>query len=189
MYHVSNDKRTKESAELIYQALTACMKEKAFNKISITDIQRVSGVARTTFYRDFDDLVDVLQWKCDLEYKKAMNAYVNLESHDADENEFLLFFFDYWMDNYEILDSIISIGRYDIIFHCHSANSEIITSYFSAKYEVSSDHYNYYMTMRIAVFVSVLIEWAKSGRKESASELVDIIINTFKDAVTHSTFF
>lgn len=189
MYHVSNDKRTKESAELIYQALTECMKKKAFNKISITDIQRVSGVARTTFYRDFDEMVDVLHWKCDLEYKKSMNAYVNMESHTAGENEFLLFYFDYWMHNYEILDALISIDRYDIIFKCHLANSKIITSYFSENYEISSEHYNYYMTSRIAAFVSVLIEWAGSGKKESARELVDIIIDNFKDAVTHSTFF
>lgn len=189
MYHVSNDKRTKESAELIYQGLIACMKEKDFNKITITDIQRISGIARTTFYRDFDSLLDVLQWKCDSEYKKTMIDYVNMETHDSDENEFLLFFFKYWMSNYEILDSIISIGRYDIIFQCHYANSDIITSYFAKKYTVPSIHHNYFMAMRIGVFVNVLVEWAKSGRKETPEELVDIIIMTLKDAGTHSTFF
>lgn len=94
------------------------------------DIQRISSVGRATFYRNFDTMVDVLYWKCDLEYKKVMESYTNMISHDNNEYEFLTFFFNYWMEHYEILDILIRIGRYDIISQCHYNNAPILYNYF-----------------------------------------------------------
>lgn len=56
MYHIKNDKRARASTELICAGLLACMKEKPFARITITDVQRASTVSRSTFYRNFDCL-------------------------------------------------------------------------------------------------------------------------------------
>ena len=37
MYHIKNDKRARASTELICAGLLACMKEKPFARITITD--------------------------------------------------------------------------------------------------------------------------------------------------------
>ena len=54
MYHIKEDKRAKASVELICDGLKSCLKEKSFESVTISDIQRVSGVSRSTFYRNFD---------------------------------------------------------------------------------------------------------------------------------------
>ncbi len=54
MYHISNDKRIKQSSELIWNGLLKCLESKPFENITITDLQKTSGVAKTTFYRSFD---------------------------------------------------------------------------------------------------------------------------------------
>lgn len=68
MYHISKDKRTIESARLIYEGLLECLKTKAFDQITVSDLQKESGVARSTFYRAFDNISDVLYWKCDTRF-------------------------------------------------------------------------------------------------------------------------
>ena len=65
MYHIKNDKRAQASSELICAGLLACMKEKPFARITITDVQHASTVSRSTFYRNFDCLEDVLALLCD----------------------------------------------------------------------------------------------------------------------------
>ena len=65
MYHIKNDKRAQASTELICAELLACMKEKPFARITITDVQHASTVSRSTFYRNFDCLEDVLALLCD----------------------------------------------------------------------------------------------------------------------------
>ena len=59
MYHVSNDLRAKNSAELICRGLEKCLKEKPLNKIKISDIYSKSFVSRSTFYRLFDSIVQI----------------------------------------------------------------------------------------------------------------------------------
>ena len=54
MYHIKEDKRAQASVELICDGLKRCLKEKSFESVTISDIQRVSGVSRSTFYRNFD---------------------------------------------------------------------------------------------------------------------------------------
>lgn len=75
MYHISNDKRAKKSAELIYQGLLACLEHKSFDQITVTDLQKASGVARTTFYRAFDNISDVLYWKCNLCFQEVLEGF------------------------------------------------------------------------------------------------------------------
>lgn len=45
MYHIKEDKRAKASVELICDGLKRCLKEKSFESVTISDIQRVSGVS------------------------------------------------------------------------------------------------------------------------------------------------
>ena len=65
MIHVKEDKRAKRSAELLLDGLVICMNQKDFTEISVSDLQKASGVSRATFYRLFDNVQDVLAFKCE----------------------------------------------------------------------------------------------------------------------------
>ncbi|CEN21131.1 AcrR family transcriptional regulator [[Clostridium] sordellii] len=75
MYCIKNDMRSIKSAELIYLGLKKCLKEKPFEKITITDIQNASTVGRATFYRNFDSIEDVLYWKCSQKFSEVFESY------------------------------------------------------------------------------------------------------------------
>lgn len=90
MYHIPNDKRAKRSGELIYQGLLNCLKKKSFELITITDLQKESGVARSTFYRLFDNMSDVLYWQCNLCFWEALMGISPSDSFD--ELELIRFF-------------------------------------------------------------------------------------------------
>lgn len=68
MYHVGSTKRSRDSAELIYYGIAICAQQQPLEAITVSEIQRITGVARTTFYRSFDSVQDVLEWKCDQYY-------------------------------------------------------------------------------------------------------------------------
>ena len=74
MYHIKHDKRAQAATELICAGLLACMKEKPFARITITDVQRASSVSRSTFYRNFDCLEDVLVLLCDRGFQAVFAA-------------------------------------------------------------------------------------------------------------------
>ena len=47
MYHVGTNKRSHDSAELIYYGVAICSQDKPLESVTISDVQRVTGIART----------------------------------------------------------------------------------------------------------------------------------------------
>ena len=75
MYHIKRDKRALASVELICAGLLRLMARKPFEKITITDLQKESTVSRSTFYRNFDCLEDVLELLCDRGFQTIFDTY------------------------------------------------------------------------------------------------------------------
>lgn len=173
MYHISNDKRSKQSSEFIWQGLLDCLKKKSYENITISDLQKASGVARTTFYRSFDNISDVLYWKCDLGFYEALNG-LNLKEF---KGEFYLaeHYFNYWINNSEILELLIKIHRQDIIYACHIKNAEILQDKFGKLKDLQPRNSKYFMAIRTGLTISILTAWLQSGKKETTTELISII--------------
>ncbi len=173
MYHISNDKRSMQSAELIYNGLIECIKKKSFSDITVTDLQKASGVARTTFYRAFDNLSDILYWKCDTCFKDVLGN----STPDMYMGELGLarHYFKYWFEHSDILELLIGINRQDIIYACHMKNADELQRKYGKLAGLNVSHGNYFMSIRTGFTISVLTAWLKGGRKETPDEIIEII--------------
>ena len=89
MYHIPNDKRSMVSAFKIYQSIRHILWNKKLEDITIMDIKNESGIARTTFYRLFDNVCDVLEYQLEIYF----NEYMDLKKNKEDT---LLFFYEYF---------------------------------------------------------------------------------------------
>lgn len=74
MYHIKSDKRARCSSDMICSAMLQTLGEKPFEEISVSDIQRCSTVSRSTFYRHFDSLEDVLALLCDRGFQEILSS-------------------------------------------------------------------------------------------------------------------
>lgn len=173
MYHISNDKRAVQSAELIYRGLLHCLDHRSFDQITVTDVQRASGVARTTIYRCFDNLSDILYWRCDLCFREALNSVGPAAAHR--EADLIRAYFAYWTAHSDILKLLVDIGRQDIIYACHMKNAEELERSYGALSGMDEAARRYFMALRTGVTISVLSAWLGGGKRESAEELVDIL--------------
>lgn len=173
MYHISNDKRAAQSANLIYSGLLKCLENKPFDQITVTDVQRVSGVARTTIYRCFDNLSDILYWRCDLCFQEAL-LFDNRKS-PPDEWQLMQSYFSYWTAHSDILKLLIDINRQDIIYSCHMKNAKALEQSYGALPGMNETNARYFMAIRTGVTISLLKAWLGGGRKETADELLDIL--------------
>lgn len=178
MYHISKDKRAVQSSELIYNGLLECIKKKPFDQITVSDLQKASGVARSTFYRAFDNLSDVLYWKCDTCFREVL---YNFEpSKFPSELELAHHYFSYWMEHSDILVLLIEINRQDIIYACHMKNAKALEQSFGTLPGLDETNARYFMAIRTGVTISVLKAWLDGDRKETTEELLKIIEKQFE---------
>ena len=175
MYHIKQDLRAIKSAELLYEGLIECMKEKNFEKISISDISSKSSVGRATFYRNFDTIVDILHWKCNQQFKEMITKYVNCNSRFDDNKGLIKYVFQYWMEHIDILETLLKIGRIDIIFNSFMENSYILMDYLNKNLEIKEFNYDYFISFRVGIFIGVISTWIEKGKKESSEDIANII--------------
>lgn len=173
MYHISNDKRAIQSADIIYKGLLQCLERKSFNQITVTDVQKASGVARTTIYRCFDNLSDILYWRCDLAFREALGSV--LPTDVPSELELMQGYFAYWMEHSDILKLLIDINRQDIIYACHMKNAEVLAQSYGKLPGMDETNAKYFMAIRTGVTISILKAWLDGGRKETPEELTEIV--------------
>lgn len=173
MYHISNDKRAVQSADLIYRGLLQCLDHKSFDQITVTDVQRASGVARTTIYRCFDNLSDILYWRCDLAFQKALHAAPPTDA--PSELALMRGYFAYWTEHCDILKLLMDIDRPDIIYTCHMKNAELLAQSFGPLPGMDEVNSRYFIAIRTGVTIGVLKAWLDGGRQETAAELLEIL--------------
>lgn len=167
MYHISNDLRAKKSAEKIYRSLRHILFNKSIEHITITDIKNECGVSRATFYRLFDNVIDVLEMKMDyfiLLYKKDL-----LQSQDH-----ISTFYNFW-NNHSDFIYILSKQQEHIL-------KKLFIKHF---YQTSYNKLDVYLfEVQISVMTGLLSKWVERGKQETVDEMIkitkQILNNTLK---------
>lgn len=175
MYHIKEDLRAEKSAELLYEGLKQCLKDKEFDKVKILDITKASTVSRATFYRNFDSVIDILYWKCDQLFKQVLSSYIETSPNINEADSLIRYIFSFWMNHIDILEILIKQSRIDIIFNSFIQNADIVMNYIYSITNISILNYDYFISTRVGIFIGMFQTWIKNGKKETIEELISIL--------------
>ena len=159
MYHIKPEKRTRASAQLITEAVLRLLEEKTFEQITITDVQRASSVSRSTFYRAFDRLEDVLELLCDRGFAEAFRL---------NEGTIPEAVFRYWSRNSLVLETLVRIHRTDILYNSFRRSA----SELEEMRALADDQrqFDYFASIICSGMMGILTAWVEHGKTESADE-------------------
>ncbi len=150
MLEFSENKKSLESQQKIYKGLRRILLRKSLCDVTIADIKEECGISRSTFYRNFSNIVDVLEVTFNFFYKRYLDERIG--KHNT-----LLFFYQYWYKHRDLI-TIISKENESIIKNC-------------IKYHENKEHYNNYeFDVKVSMMTSLLSSWAKS-KKETPEEM------------------
>lgn len=178
MYHISNDERARKSAMKIGKGLINCLNNKNFTDISVTDVQKASGVGRATFYRLFDNITDVLSYLCDNIFEKVGYEYKKMNTFRPKETS--LRFIQEWMNNKNLLKAIVDSNRMDFIYNSHTKYICNDVSRFFPNLTISKEQLNYLLMTMTACTSACLSAWLKNGANETAEQLQKRLNECFK---------
>lgn len=152
------------------QALLRLIETKELSDITVTEVTRVAGVSRITFYRNYTDLVDIL-----FDYLE-MQQFGLAQNPAAEEylpqliRSYFIFFFEnrtlfQCIQKYNLLPRLYTV----LESHLGSKAYLLISTYgFESPYEVSA------LTGMLA---KILMDWIRSGMHESVEEMSSIVYN------------
>lgn len=168
------DKRkiaNKEVKDKLLQALLTLGTENDWSKITVTNLINESGVARASFYRNFDSVEGIIQYSID-EMIEQYNKDCPCEIEDFHNRDLILYKFRFYQEHASLILSLHKsnspIAMLDIL------NEYAINTYGDMPITSIEKYALYYYTGAV---YNVIMTWLLSGMKESPEEMTDEFFN------------
>lgn len=187
MYHIKDDPRAIRSADMLFEGLATLMQEMPFADIKITDLVEASRVGRTTFYRHFDEIEDILRLRSDQTFDEMMQHIIAFVREHGNESRMILLkpVLRYFDSHSEIIDLLLQADRLDIAmasFHRAIAPyKERAQAYYDG---VDPAYIDYGTTIRVGIVTNIVVRWIETGKQEPPDDLAEALNMMLKDMVT-----
>lgn len=168
---LNNQESNRLTKECLTLALIYLMNEKPYDKITITELVKRSGVSRTAFYRNYSSKDDILS-ELGKEVTSILCGILENPEYNNDLYGMFLECFNAIRDNHEIIELMISA---DIPFNTVFTNGSVI----SYRYPADSPLESYCRIAAESALYAMIISWLKGGMSETADEMAGISVKIF----------
>ncbi|WP_458459920.1 TetR/AcrR family transcriptional regulator [Pseudobutyrivibrio sp.] len=181
------DERYSTAEEAIIGAFFLLSKEKQFEKITVSDVVKKSGIVRSTFYNHYENVPALISAAED---KTINDIFELMESfHPKGDRQLCHSYFlaicNYTKDN-PFLSSILHSPRGDsflekamLMFHRYVAKvSEVGSGIIK-----NNQSFSYYIAATIGINLGVLHKWTAEDCKSPAEEIADILTTVFLNGI------
>ena len=153
MPEFKSNKKAFDSQVKIYKGLRQILLRKPLADVTVADIKAECNISRTTFYRNFNNVVDILDVTFDYYYHRYLN------NRGTEPNQ-LKYFFDYWKNHKDLVCIMTN--------QCSYVIKNIIIKY--------ADIYAsniFFIDLKYALFTTILSRWS-DRKKETPEEMYNI---------------
>ena len=168
MYHIAKDRRAEKSAALIYEALLGLLGKRSLSSVTVKDVTDAAGTGRATFYRLFDNITDVLSWKCEEIFLCALEK----PEKDIPPGQALVGFVESCMDNHQLLDALVRNSRLYLLQDIHMRHIDKVASLFFPGSAVPDESKPYLASLLAAIIPAMYLVWERKPGA-SAEELLE----------------
>lgn len=156
MYEMKTNKKAFESQQKIYKALRRILKNKPLKEVTVSDICEECQISRTTFYRNFSNVTEILEVIFEFFYNKYLN------DRQGAVNQ-LLYFFEFWYWHRDLLHIIASQSS-SIIKNC------------MIRHEPDLQQNPYELDIKYSLLTSLVSKWSELKEK-NPQEMYDLTRN------------
>jgi AcrR family transcriptional regulator len=173
--------------KLIRDAFLELLKNKSFEKITVTEITGLADINRSTFYSHYDNCMDLIK-EIEVEFAQEIIGIIDKPAYDENYSANVInLFFDTLTENKELSvwfmdDHVTGIGKQMIFDHI----SKRFTKLWEDKHKLSDDEYQYFLQFLYNGALGFLSEWYRndfSGDKEKMKKLFKKLTDTTLELV------
>ena len=158
----------------IMKGFMQLMTEKSYMDITVTDIVNKAGIARASFYRNFNSIYDVIETLADeVVDDLEEDVFPVLEGNDERKYRELLFNYFYRFKRQQKNIEPLRFENLSVIFTELDKKTEQKASTLSA--ETIRD--KYCIAAKIGLINHIAKKWMDTGAKETPEEIIDYIMS------------
>ncbi|MBO0410834.1 TetR/AcrR family transcriptional regulator [Enterococcus hulanensis] len=159
------------SKKWIIAALLQLLEKKPYSEITITEITKKAGVARLTFYRNFDSKDQILLTRSEELFQEYL-AEIKQSQETIDIRQALLHCFEYWQKDAKTMDLLIKNNLVYLIEQpFYTFLEEILAEIPDLK-----NLNDIQKTFILGGITRTMLHWISSGSTQSAVQVTEAIL-------------
>ena len=170
---MKEDLRTQLSKKMLKDALLELLKHKRFYDINVRELCDKAGVNRSTFYRHYDNIADVMNDIIDDIGKIIIDANTS-SSNDPDHANNYVYHAVRFFDEHHEYDPLI-LAEQDSLLTILSRFEDFVLGSFDNIHTGNDAEKRYLVKFLLSGTYAILTDWVIHGRKEPAKQIADII--------------
>lgn len=172
MYHISEDIRAQQSARRICEAVMASAGKKPFPEITVAELHRDYLISRTTFYRLFDNTVDVLEYMVD-----KMGREILLKVRGNSPREVTINAIAALKERRELIELLSSSGHLSLFL---KKQEEYLPLSKLAERLDLGESYAYFHGILAQIVPTAMGIWARDGMEDSPEEVYEKLCGSIR---------
>jgi len=179
MVNKSTNSQNMITKESIFTALMILMEKKNFKEISITEIAKKAGVSRMAFYRTYNVKEDIITTYIDELFKEYAKEILSNEKIDNYEN--ISLYFSYFRKHERLISNLVNSNLLNLLVEKCIESLHSLSHDVACNKSFSPEKQKYGVEFIAGGLYHVLMEWAKSGMKESDDYMAKIVCSLIMD--------
>ena len=167
-----NNKRKKESIERIEKVFISLLQTNELNEISVSDICKLAGLNRTTFYANYTDIYGLADSIRDKLEHNLSDLYQNEITRGFNSNDYLKLF-RHIKDNQIFYKTYFKLG-YDDSYKIITYDINLARQHFENRF------IEYHMEFFKSGITKIIKLWLQNGCKESPEDMYEIIKSEYR---------
>lgn len=169
-----NNKRKKNSQEKIEKAFIELIQKKEIYEINVTDLVKIAGINRSTFYVNYIDIYDLGDKIKEEMYFNILQLYKE-ETIKKEHSYNYLKLFKHIKENQIYYNTLFKLNfDFSKYYDNHLEENNAI------KYYGTTKNIDYHIAFFKAGMDAIIKKWLVSGCKESPEDLVKILESEYK---------
>ena len=168
--NIPNNKRKRESQDKIEKTFIRLLQKKEIEEITVSDICKITGLNRSTFYANYIDIYDLVEKVRERMADEFADMYLHDSSAGQNDENYLKMF-------KHIKENQIFYRTYFKIESNATPtqfNQELALKYYNNK------HIEYHIEFFRAGLNAIIKKWINTGCKESPEDMVEILNTEYK---------
>lgn len=179
MKNINNALQNHIAKESIFTSLMILMEQKNFKEITITELTKKAGVSRMAFYRNYNQMEDVITSFL-IEYLEDYSKKL-LNNEKFDYYESIRLYFTCFREQEKLIANLIHSNLTNLIFESSIEFFHTFSKNIVCEKPCSVEKRRYYAEFMVGGLYRVLIEWTKNGMTESDKDMAGFINVLMKD--------
>jgi len=167
---------SENTREYLLGALARLIEKKDFDAISVSELTRVAGISRMTFYRHYGNVADVLSQEL-ARLVATLPEYKHLPVQEY--GAVMMFYMQFFSEHAEFMQLLLKAGQEPML---RRAVMTVMTNLAESKESLqnfNTAEKRYYILYQAAGLDSVIIDWLAHGQQETPEQMATFIQKTW----------